>query len=245
MRALTASSRAGQLPVRRSRRIGGGCRIQARIPGSRPSSPVAAQGTKVVVSARGEQAVASSVVAEILGSAGDTTSVVIGVGPFRAGAAVASLTAQKYGRVGTSVSCAAVSLFASFQDTTPEEFRWLSEVNSLGQVSAALAALPPPTSIVSLPNTPPTAPLITPSKAPWTPIVDLMAADIPLSVTSVKPATINTRRSATPTTKMDVKPRYRRPLTSQTLSPTAWSTPVEHPVRDSSPEDPPRPWRSP
>src|SRR5215216_4929182 len=47
-----------------------------------------------------------------------------------------------YGRIDTWVNCAAVSLFATFEETTPEEFRRLMEVNYLGQVHGALAALP-------------------------------------------------------------------------------------------------------
>ena len=37
---------------------------------------------------------------------------------------------------------AAVDLFASFEDTTPEEFDRIIEVNLMGQVYGAMAALP-------------------------------------------------------------------------------------------------------
>src|SRR4051812_4815051 len=102
---------------------------------------LAARGAKVVVSARSEEALAS-VVAEIIGGGGEATAVVADVGDFEQVQHVASVAAQTYGRIDTWVNCAAVSVFAAFQDTTPGEFRRLSEVNYLGQVHGALAALP-------------------------------------------------------------------------------------------------------
>lgn len=56
--------------------------------------------------------------------------------------ALASRAVELYGRIDTWVHAAAVSVYAPFQETRPEEFRRLIEVNLLGQAFGALAALP-------------------------------------------------------------------------------------------------------
>ena len=56
--------------------------------------------------------------------------------------AVAEATVEQFGRIDTWVHSAATFLFASFERIEPEEFRRLIEVNLLGQVHGAMAALP-------------------------------------------------------------------------------------------------------
>jgi NAD(P)-dependent dehydrogenase (short-subunit alcohol dehydrogenase family) len=207
---------------------------------------LAARGAKVVVSARSEAALAS-LVAEIIGSGGEATSVVADVADFEQVQHVATVAAQTYGRIDTWVNCAAVSVFAGFQDTTPDEFRRLSEVNYLGQVHGALAALPhlqasgrgaiialsSLESIVSLPN----HAAYSASKravegAMDTLRRDLMAAQIPISVTSVKPATINTPLFSNSRNKMDVKPKGPPPTYQPNVVADCVVYAAEHPVRD-------------
>ncbi len=207
---------------------------------------LAARGAKVVVSARSEEALAS-VVAEITGSGGEATSVVADVVDFEQVQHVASFAAETYGRIDTWVNCAAVSVFAGFQDTTPEEFRRLSEVNYLGQVHGALAALPhlqasgrgaliavsSLESIVSLPN----HAAYSASKCAVEGAIDalrreLMAAELPVSVTSVKPGTINTPLFSNSRNKMDVKPKGPPPYYQPNVVADCVVYAAEHPVRD-------------
>jgi NAD(P)-dependent dehydrogenase (short-subunit alcohol dehydrogenase family) len=56
--------------------------------------------------------------------------------------AVADHAVREYGRLDAWVHLAAVGLFATFEQTTPEEFERVIDVNLMGQVYGAMAALP-------------------------------------------------------------------------------------------------------
>src|ERR687898_3525622 len=56
--------------------------------------------------------------------------------------AVAQKTVEQYGRLDTWIHLAAVGLFAPFDQTRPEEFRRVVEVDLMGQVYGAMVALP-------------------------------------------------------------------------------------------------------
>src|SRR5829696_2861842 len=101
----------------------------------------AERGAKVVVSARGEEGL-NSLVQEIRGSGGEATAVVAEVTDFEQVKAVADRAVEEYGRLDTWVHLAAVGLFATFEQTTPEEFERVVAVNLMGQVYGAMAALP-------------------------------------------------------------------------------------------------------
>ena len=102
---------------------------------------MAARGAKVVVAARSEPGLIS-LVAEIIAHGGQATSVVCDVADPAQVRHVAEVAEETYGRIDTWANVAATSVYAKFEDTTPEEFRRVSEVNYLGQVHGALAALP-------------------------------------------------------------------------------------------------------
>jgi NAD(P)-dependent dehydrogenase (short-subunit alcohol dehydrogenase family) len=55
---------------------------------------------------------------------------------------IADAAVQRYGRIDTWVHVSAVALYATFMDTTPEEFKRVVDVNLMGQVYGAQAALP-------------------------------------------------------------------------------------------------------
>jgi NAD(P)-dependent dehydrogenase (short-subunit alcohol dehydrogenase family) len=101
----------------------------------------AKKGAKVVVSARGEEGLAS-LVDEIRRSGGQATAVVADTSDFEQVNAVADRAVEEYGRLDTWVHLAAVGLFATFEQTTPEEFARVIDVNLMGQVYGAMAALP-------------------------------------------------------------------------------------------------------
>jgi NAD(P)-dependent dehydrogenase (short-subunit alcohol dehydrogenase family) len=99
------------------------------------------RGAKVVVSARGEQGL-DSLVDEIRRSGGEAVAIPAEVTDFEQVKAVADRTVEEYGRLDTWVHLAAVGLFATFEQTTPEEFERVIDVNLMGQVYGAMAALP-------------------------------------------------------------------------------------------------------
>ena len=101
----------------------------------------AGRGAKVVVSARGEEGLAS-LVSEIRTEGGEATAVVADTSDFEQVNAVADRAVEEYGRLDTWVHLAAVGLFATFEQTSPEEFARVIDVNLMGQVYGAMAALP-------------------------------------------------------------------------------------------------------
>src|SRR5215210_5493942 len=79
----------------------------------------AERGAKVVVSARSEEGL-NSLVDEIRGKGGQATAVPADTSEFDQVKAVADRAVQEYGRLDTWVHLAAVGLFATFEETTPE-----------------------------------------------------------------------------------------------------------------------------
>ncbi len=101
----------------------------------------ARRGAKVVVSARSEPGL-HSLVEEIRERGGQATAVVAEVADFEQVRAVAQRAVEEYGRLDAWVHLAAVGLYATFEQTTPEEFERVIDVNLMGQVYGAMAALP-------------------------------------------------------------------------------------------------------
>jgi NAD(P)-dependent dehydrogenase (short-subunit alcohol dehydrogenase family) len=207
---------------------------------------LAARGARVVVAARGEPGLAS-LVDEITAAGGQAASAACDVAEFAQVEAVADLAARTFGRIDTWVNVAAVSVYARFEDTTLEEFRRVMDVNFLGQVHGAKAALPhlrregrgaliavsSVESVVSLPLHSAYAA----SKHAVEGVFDalrreLMAEGVPISVTSVKPGTINTPFFNNARNKMDVKPKGPPPIYQPGVVADCILYAAEHPVRD-------------
>jgi NAD(P)-dependent dehydrogenase (short-subunit alcohol dehydrogenase family) len=100
----------------------------------------AKSGAKVVASARGEEGL-DSLVEEIRAEGGEALAVPADTSEFDQVKAVADRAVREYGRLDTWVHLAAVGLFATFEQTTPEEFARVIDVNLMGQVYGAMAAL--------------------------------------------------------------------------------------------------------
>ena len=102
----------------------------------------AERGARIVLSGRDERALAD--VLDDVRSLGatDAVAVVADVADPAAMVEVARRAEEAFGRVDSWVQTAAVSVYATAEETTPEEFRRVIEVNLLGQVHGALAALP-------------------------------------------------------------------------------------------------------
>ena len=101
----------------------------------------AKRGAKVVLAARSEAGL-RALEDEIRGLGGQATSVVADVSEFEQVETVARVAVEEYGRLDTWVHLAAVGLFAPFDRTRPEEFMRVVDVDLMGQVYGAMAALP-------------------------------------------------------------------------------------------------------
>ncbi|GGE94230.1 SDR family oxidoreductase [Sphingomonas prati] len=206
----------------------------------------AKKGAALVVAARGEEGL-STLVEEIVAAGGEAVYQVCDATLPEDVAAVAKYAEARYGRIDTWVNDAAVSVYAKFWDTTPEEYLRVMEVNYLGQIHGCLSALPalrrtgagaiiaisPVESMVSLPL----HAAYSASKHAVEGAMDalrreLMADGVPISVTSVKPATINTPFFNNSRKKMDVKPKGPSPIYDPQVVADCVLYAAEHPVRD-------------
>jgi NAD(P)-dependent dehydrogenase (short-subunit alcohol dehydrogenase family) len=152
---------------------------------------------------------------------------------------VAQRAVDEYGRLDTWVHAAAVLLVAPFERTTPEEFQRVIDVNLMGQVHGAMAALPhlkrrggALIHITSM-GAKRGVPLQTAYCASKhgidgfveTQRMGVRREKLPISVTNIMPATINTPLSDQARTKIGVKPVAPPPSTRPTSSWTPSGTP--------------------
>jgi NAD(P)-dependent dehydrogenase (short-subunit alcohol dehydrogenase family) len=160
---------------------------------------------------------------------------------------VADRAVDRFGRIDTWINNAAVALWASAEATTPEEYRRVIEVNLLGQIYGALAALPHlkregrgalihVTSVEAL-RTLPLHAAYGASKHGVLGFLDALRTElkhdgIPISVTNVLPATINTPLFSKARTKIGVQPKGIPPVYHTRVAVDAILHAAEHPRRD-------------
>jgi NAD(P)-dependent dehydrogenase (short-subunit alcohol dehydrogenase family) len=204
------------------------------------------KGARLIVGARSENGL-QSLVDEIKSWGGDADYMVCDAADFEQVKALAQKAVDRFGRIDTWVNNAAVAVYALAEETTPEEFRRVMEVNYMGQVHGALAALPHLRSggggaiigtssvegIVALPLHSAYAA----SKHAVEGFMDalrreMMAEGAPISITSVKPATINTPFFTNARNKMDVKPTGPSPVYHPAVVADCILYAAENPVRD-------------
>lgn len=101
----------------------------------------AARGARVVAAARGDEGL-QSLVGEIERGGGEARSVVADATHADQMRHVAAMAVEWFGRIDTWVHAAAVSLYATFEETTPEEFKQIIDTNLTGAAYGAMAALP-------------------------------------------------------------------------------------------------------
>jgi NAD(P)-dependent dehydrogenase (short-subunit alcohol dehydrogenase family) len=180
----------------------------------------ARRGAKVVASARSEEGL-DSLVEEIRGEGGEAIAVPADTSEFDQVKAVADRAVEEYGRLDTWVHLAAVGLFATFEQTTPEEFARVIDVNLMGQVYGAMAALPHlkregrgaliHISSVEAKRSFPFHSAYAASKHGIDGFLETLRVELkhegwPISVTQVMPGTINTPFFDKGRTKLGVKP---------------------------------------
>lgn len=206
----------------------------------------AAEGARVVVSARSQEGL-DSLVETIRLRGGDATAVVADVANFEQVQAVARAAVEQYGRLDTWIHTAAVSIYARFEDTTPEEFRHIIDVNLTGQAYGAMAALPylrrvGRGALVHISSI--EAQRALPYQAAYaaskhgvkgfleTLRTELQEEGIPISVTNIMPASINTSFFDHTRTKIGSKPRGLPPVYEPEVVVEAIVYAAQHPARD-------------
>jgi NAD(P)-dependent dehydrogenase (short-subunit alcohol dehydrogenase family) len=206
----------------------------------------AKRGAKVVVSSRSESKL-KSLVEEIRSFGGEASFCVADVEVFEQVKAIADKTVEVYGRLDTWVHVAAIGIFATFDKTTPEEFKHLIDVNLMGQVYGAMAALPHlkregrgaliHVSSMEGRRSLPYQSAYSSSKHGIEGFLEAMRLELihekwPISVTSVKPAVINTPFWNNGLTKLGVKPSGIPPYYDPRIVSDAILYAAEHPIRD-------------
>ena len=99
-----------------------------------------ARQAKVALLARNERAL-EACAAEIRRSGGEATVHIVDVSDADAVDHAAARTVEQWGRIDTWVNVAMATVLAPVKDTTPAEFRRVTEVSYLGYVHGTLAAL--------------------------------------------------------------------------------------------------------
>ena len=185
----------------------------------------ARRGAKVTVSARSEEGL-KSLVEEIEADGGEAFYVVADAAEFEQVKAVADKTIERYGRIDTWIHSAATFIFSTVEKTEPEEYKRLIEVNLLGQIYGAKAALPhlkeKGGALIHLSSVEAfrTAPKQSAYGASKHGIhgflqvlrVELAHDQIPVSITEILPASINTPIYDKGRNKMPFKPRPVPPI---------------------------------
>jgi NAD(P)-dependent dehydrogenase (short-subunit alcohol dehydrogenase family) len=97
--------------------------------------------TRIVVASRSVEALAT-LVDELRSAPAEAVAVPTDISDDEAVATLAADAEERFGRVDTWVTVPAVSVYATVADTTMAEFRRVTEVNYLGHVAAAKAAVP-------------------------------------------------------------------------------------------------------
>ena len=99
------------------------------------------RGARVVVASRGADAL-DSLVGELTAAGAEAFAVPTDITDEAAVGALARTAEERLGRIDTWVTAPAVSIYGTVQDISVAEFRRVLEVNFLGHVAAAKAAVP-------------------------------------------------------------------------------------------------------
>jgi NAD(P)-dependent dehydrogenase (short-subunit alcohol dehydrogenase family) len=206
----------------------------------------AKRGAQLVVSARSESGLAT-LVDEIAQMGGKAIAVPADVSVFEQVQAVADKAAECFGRLDTWVHTAATAVIAPFEQVSTEEFKRVIDVNLMGQVYGAMAALPHLRAAgrgalihISSVEARRSLPLQSSYAASKHAIegfldslrVELQHEGIPISVTNVMPSVINTPFYDKAKTKLGVKPTGVPPYYEPSLVVKAILHVAEHPTRD-------------
>lgn len=206
----------------------------------------ASRGAKVVVAARNQDGL-DSLVREIHQVGGDAIAIPADVAEFEQVKAIADKAIEQYGRLDTWVHAAATGVLASFDQISIDEFKRVIDVSLMGQIYGAMVALPHlkregrgALIHISSMEGRRALPLQSPYSAAKHGVegfleslrMELQHDGSPISVTSIKPAVINTPFYNHVRTKLGVKPTGIPPYYQPRLVTEAILYAAEHPTRD-------------
>ncbi len=206
---------------------------------------MAKRGAKLCVSARSVEGL-KSLVEEIEETGGEAFYVEADAAVFDEVQAVADKCVERYGRLDTWIHNAGAFLFATVDLTEPDEYKRLIEVNLLGQIYGAKAALPylkknggaliHVTSVEAV-RTAPYQSAYGASKHGVQGFLQVLRAElahdnIPVSLTEIMPAAINTPIYEKGRNKMPFKLRPVFPIYHPQIVTDAILYAAENPVRD-------------
>jgi len=206
----------------------------------------AERGAKVVAAGRSLSSL-TELVNEVRAKGGEAIANEADVSQYEQMQELARRAVEVYGRIDTWVHVAAVSVYATFQMTQPEEFRRVIEVNLIGQAFGAMAALPHlkragggaliHIASVESKRSFPFHSAYSASKHGMIGFIDALRVELkhdrtPISVTTILPAGINTPFFDKTRTRLGVKPRPSPPVYEPILVAKAILHAAEHPVRD-------------
>lgn len=206
---------------------------------------MAKQGAKICAAARGTEGL-KSLVEEIENAGGDAFYVEADASDFEQVKNVAEKCVERYGRIDTWVHSAGAFLFASVELSDAEEYKRIIEVNLLGQIYGAKAALPHlkknggaliHVTSVEARRTAPYQSAYGASKHGINGFVQVLRAElahdeIPVSVTEILPAAINTPIYEKGRNKMPFKMRPVPPIYHPKIVSDAILYAAENPIRE-------------
>lgn len=206
---------------------------------------MAKRGARVCVAARSVEGL-QSLVEEIENDGGEAFYVEADAADFSAVQSVAEKCVERYGRIDSWIHAAGAFMFSTVEKTDADEYKRLIEVNLLGQIYGAKAALPymknhggaliHVTSVEAIR----TAPYQSAYGASKHGVhgflqvlrVELAHDEIPVSVTEILPAAINTPIYEKGRNKMPFKMRPVPPIYHPQIVTDAIIYAAENPVRD-------------
>jgi len=208
----------------------------------------AERGAKLVIAARGERGL-QTLAHEIRRKGGQAEYVVADASEFEQVKRIAEQAIESYGRLDTWVQTAGVGMWARFEQTTPEEWRRIIDVNLSGQAYGAMAALPAlrrsinehgGCSLIHVSSgesvlSPPLQSAYAASKHGMRGLLEALRSElkhegVSISVTEVMPSGINTPIFNNARTKLGVKPKPLPPLYQPQVVANAILYAAEHPI---------------
>lgn len=207
---------------------------------------LADRGSKVVCAARGVPAL-ESLVREIADAGGEALAVPTDITDAASVRQLAERAEERYAAIDTWVNGAAVSVYATVEDTTDEEFERIMQVNFLGHVHGVHAALPAlrragggviiGISSVEGIRTLPLHGAYSASKRALLGLYDALRMELaahgePIAVTTILPASIDTPFFEHARSKLGAMPKPPPPVYAPELVAEAIATAAEHPTRE-------------
>ena len=203
-------------------------------------------GAKGVVSGRARDAL-EALAQEIRSKGGEAIAIPANVNDYSQVKNLADQTIEKYGRIDTWIQAAAVTVYARFEDTQPEEFKQVIDTNLIGHAYGAMAALPHlkkqrTGSLIMISSVEgrkalPYHSAYAASKHGIIAFVDALRMEIeqeriPINITTILPSSFNTPFFEKSKTKLGVQPAPVPPVYEPELAAEAIQYAAENPVRE-------------